>query len=93
MRSITSASKMHKCRGKYAVRSKSGRIKGTDLVKLTAEWEARLKRCHLGMDSGHDRTVITYGHMVADLDWDGKVTYEPPTGERLDSDEWPVSLL
>lgn len=83
---------MHKCRGKVAGRGASGRFGVADTAKLTAEWEARLKRMGLGVDAGHNRSVITYGHMVADLDWDGKITYAPPTGERLDNDEWPISL-
>lgn len=90
MPSKTSASEMHKCKRKSA-RGASGQFK-TDVAALTREWEARLKRMGLGMDAGHNRSVITYGHMVADLDWDGKVTYTPPSGERLDNDEWPISL-
>lgn len=90
MHSDTSARKMHKCKRK-TTRSANGTFK-TDVVALTKEWKARLKRMGLGLDAGHNRSVITYGHMVADLDWDGKVTYTPPAGERLDNDEWPISL-
>lgn len=82
---------MHKCRRKTQ-RTDAGRFKASDSGKLTALWEARLKRMGLTMDAGHNRAVITYGHMVTDLDWDGKVTYTPPTGERLDNEEWPISL-
>ena len=88
MSSSSSASKKHRCRGKSGNRGKSGRFEG----QSAAYWEARLKRCGLGMDAGSHRDRITYGHMVADLDWDGKVTYVPPTGERLENEEWPISM-
>ena len=77
MPSSTCPSKMHKCKER----------------NTQAYWEARLKRMGLGLDSGHNRSVITYGHMVKDLDWDGKITYRPPTGEGLANEEWPISLL
>lgn len=92
MSSKTSAMKMHKCRGTVGGRGKSGKFSVADTAKLTAHWETRLKRMGLGMDAGHNRSIITYGHMVADRDWDGKVTYEPPTGERLEDGEWLISL-
>jgi hypothetical protein len=81
MPSKTSATKSHKCKGKYAKR-------GTQ-----AFWEARLKRAGLSMERGHDPHWLTYGHMVGDLDFDGRITYEPPQGERLDNGEWPISLM
>lgn len=83
MPSKTSATKVHKCRGKYAQR-------GSQVF-----WEAKLKRMGLTMEAGRKigSESLTYGHMVADLDWDGKVTYEPPQGERLDNGEWPISLM
>lgn len=58
-------------------------------------WETRLKRMGITMDAGRKigSESITYGHMVADLDFDGKVTYRPPIGERLDNAEWPISLM
>lgn len=54
-------------------------------------WEARLKRMGLTMDAGR-AGFITYGHMVADLDFDGRIAVVPATGERLDENEWPISL-
>ncbi len=81
MGTSTSANKKHKCRGKYAER-------GTQ-----AFWDARLKRMGLGLDAGQRADLVTYGHMIRDLDWDGKILYTPPIGERLDDSEWPVSLL
>lgn len=56
-----------------------------------AYWEGKLKAYGLTMDRGRG-ALVTYGHMITDLDWDGKVTYKPPAGERLDNDEWPLSL-
>ncbi len=92
MSSSVSALKSHKCKGKTVKRSTSGRFAKADVAALTKQWEARLKKMGLSMERGHDPHRLTYGHMVADLDWDGKVTYTPPTGERLENDEWPISL-
>jgi hypothetical protein len=83
MKSKISGQKRTKCRDKQPNES-----------ELTAYWEARLKRMHLTMDAGsHIGTeTICYGHSVLDLDYDGRITYKPPTGERLDNKEWPISL-
>lgn len=82
MSSARSPLKVHKCRDMFD-------------RECPECWEKRLKRMNLTMDRGRKigSESLTYGHMVAGLDWDGKVTFKPPTGERLDNDEWPVSLL
>lgn len=89
MQSKTSALKSHKC-GEKTGRAASN----TAFARLTAEWEARLKRMNLSMERGHDSHWLTYGHDVTALDFDGRDTYAfvPPTGERLDTEEWPISL-
>ena len=53
-------------------------------------WEARLKLAGLTMDSGHDRSNITYGHMIENFgELEGKIVYSPPdNGERTESDGW-----
>ena len=95
MESKTSPRISHKCRGKIAGRAKTGRFQAKSTDALTKEWEAKLKRMGLTMENGHDPHWLTYGHDVADLDFDGRDTYaySPPDGERLDLDEWPISLL
>jgi hypothetical protein len=94
MPSKTSAQKSHKCRGKIAGRGKRGRFgsNADNLSVLLRHWETKLTRMGLSMVRGHDPHKLTYGHMIADLDFDGRVTYKPPTGERLENDEWPISL-
>lgn len=55
-------------------------------------WEARLKRMGLTMNAGRQEW-ITYGHMISDIDFDGRVVYVPEkSGESLEIGEWPVSL-
>lgn len=46
------------------------------------------------MTSGY-KDWLQYGHDSTVLDFDGRDTYayQPPNGERLDFDEWPISLL
>ena len=84
MQSKTSGSKVHKCRGKNQHSAR----------QQPEYWEAKLKRMGLTLEAGRKigSESITYGHMVRTLDWDGRVTYEPPTGERLDNEEWPISM-
>lgn len=69
------------------------RVMATDKRRDTgAYWEARLQRMGLGMETGH-LDWISYGHVVSDLDFDGRTTY-PSTGERSEiATEWPLSLL
>ena len=58
----------------------------------TQYWEARLKRMGLGMDAGHSRSTITYGHMIEHFgELEGKIIYSPPTGERTDTGECVIS--
>lgn len=55
-------------------------------------WEDKLRRFKLSEESGR-KEWLYYGHSVKDLDFDGRRTYKPSAGERLDSDrEWPISL-
>ena len=70
---------MHKCRGK----------KAKDSLDY---WDARLKRMGCSMEAGRKigNMSLTYGHDVLTMDYDGRRTYQ--TGERLDFEEWPVSL-
>lgn len=56
-----------------------------------AYWEARLQRMGLGMESGHV-DWISYGHVITDLDFDGRTTYQA-AGEREEVHEWPQSLM
>jgi hypothetical protein len=45
----------------------------------------------LGMDSGADRSHITYGHMIEHFgEFEGKIVHSPPTGEGLDGTEWVI---
>ena len=60
-------------------------------ARLEQDWDAQLKRLGLTMDAGR-ANWLTYGHMIADLDFDGRVAIVPITGESLERDEWPLSL-
>ena len=54
--------------------------------------EQRLKACGLGEHAGRKigPETITYGHQIEHFgEFEGKVIYEPPTGERLE-DGWTV---
>lgn len=53
-------------------------------------WEERLQRMGLGMESGHV-DWISYGHVITELDFDGRKTY-PSTVEGEEVSEWPLSL-
>jgi hypothetical protein len=45
----------------------------------------------LGMDSGANRSIITYGHMIEHFgEFEGKII-GPPAGERLDGTEWVIA--
>lgn len=66
--------------------------KKTREARDALKWEARLRNMGLGMNAGLDSGWLMYGHMVEVLDFDGRQTYTPPTGESLDKDEWPISL-
>lgn len=55
-------------------------------------WNDKLKGFGLTEDAGR-KEWLSYGHVVNDLDFDGRNTYKPTTGERLETeDEWPISL-
>jgi len=54
-------------------------------------WEKRLQRMGLGMEAGHV-DWIEYGHLVNELDYDGKTAFRPRTERVRECDEWPVSL-
>jgi hypothetical protein len=87
MGSKTSVSKRYKCKQK----SLTNRCKTCKEQSCPQYWEARLKRMHLTMDrASHIGTeTITYGHMIEHFgDWEGKIVYSPPTGERLEDDGW-----
>lgn len=62
-------------------------------ARLQKYWDGQLKRLGLSMERGHDPHWLVYGHMVADLDFDGRVAIVPTTGESLERDEWPLSLM
>lgn len=60
-------------------------------------WEGRLKRMGLSMEAGNpwkcEETRVrrlSYGHIVNDLDFDGRQTYTAKDIE--DRAEWPISL-
>ena len=76
--------KVHKCRAQFRHEER----------KAAEYWEKRLKAAGLTMEAGRKigSESITYGHMVKDLDFDGRVAIVPITGESLEQDEWPVSL-
>jgi hypothetical protein len=88
MPSKTSARISHKCGEKTTERA------ATSTARLAAYWESRLKRMNLSMERGHDPHWLSYGHDVTALDFDGRDTFAfvPPAGERLDMEEWPISL-
>lgn len=67
-------------------------VMATDKRRDTEEyWEARLTRMGLSVESGrHD--WLAFGHIVSDLDFDGRKTYTQD-GESQELTEWPLSLL
>lgn len=83
MASKTSLSKVHKCRDKFD-------------RNCPDCWEKRLKVMHLTMDRGRKvgSENINYGQDVAVEDYFDiqSRAFIPPDGERLDSEEWPISL-
>lgn len=98
MKSKTSTTNRYKCRGKIAARSKNGHFEAQDPAAVRKHWENRLTRMGLSMEAGRvydsdGKDVIVYGHRLADLDWDGRMTYMPPKGERLEDEGWSISLV
>jgi len=87
MPSKTSALKPHKCKRKTGNQHNK---------RQTPEyWEAKLKRMGLSMNRGRSIGVedLTYGHLIEHFGaFEGSIVFDPPTGERLDNDEWPISL-
>lgn len=72
----------------------------SDKQRSTPEyWEKRLRRMGLSMEAGTPRVpgskghvrILTYGHKVSALDFDGVRTYA--TAEDVEvNQEWPISL-
>ena len=81
--------KLHKCKAKTK-RQRYKRAEGA----AQEYWEARLKKAGLTMDTGWNPDWLTYGHRIADLDFDGITTYAvKQIGEGLDNGDWPISLM
>ncbi len=91
MKRTTKTPQAHMVKCKKAVKRAAGRFAGVDVAALTREWEERLHRMDLGMEAGHI-DWIQHGFEVPDMDCDERTRYKPPTGERLDFNEWPISL-
>ena len=67
-------------------------VMATDKRRDSASyWEARLKRMNLDADRGRP-SWLSYGHEVTELDTDGRMTYAN-SGESLENEEWPISLM
>lgn len=55
-----------------------------------AYWDVKLKQYGLTPEVGHPKW-LSYGHKVADLDFDGVKTYTTAS-DIEENQEWPVSL-